>query len=153
MQGISILGRSLVLVAGLLLGAGLGLGSAPANAAKFSGPLAKTIAKGKHIFTHDSFGGRGMTCASCHTAAGTGPTVVPGQNMKGPTLNNAAAIFPKYKQRNGKVITLADQIHGCIAGAMGGQPPAYSSDKMRALVTYLTSLSEGKTIEMGGKLK
>jgi len=146
-------GGKLKAISGLMLGAALALGALPASAGQFSGPLAKTIAKGKQIFTHDSFGGRGMSCASCHRAAGTGPTQVPGRNMKGPSLNNAAAIFPKFKRRNGKVITLADQIHGCIAGAMGGQPPAYNSDKMRALVTYLTSLSEGKAIHMGGKLK
>jgi len=153
MQGGLSNGNKLTIAAGLVLGAVLAVSALPASAGQFSGPLAKTIAKGKQIFTHDDFGGRGMTCATCHKAAGTGPTQVPGRNMKGPSLNNAAAIFPKYKRRNGKVITLADQIHGCIAGAMGGQPPGYNSDKMRALVTYLTSLSEGKAIHMGGKLK
>lgn len=118
--------------------------------AAISGPLAKAVAKGKDMFEHDTFGGGGMTCQSCHTAAGKGATVLPnGKHF--PSLVTAAAVFPRYKARAGKVITLEDQIHGCIAGALGGKPPAYGSAGMNALVSYLTSLSQGKPVDMGGK--
>lgn len=115
-------------------------------------PLAQAIADGKHIFIHDTFGGRGTTCESCHKAAGMGPTVTP-NGHKFPSLSNAAAIFPRYSPRAGKVITIEDQIRGCVAGGLGGKPPAYGSKTMRSLVAYLTSLSQGKPIDMGGKPK
>ncbi|MEJ2360512.1 MAG: cytochrome C [Gammaproteobacteria bacterium] len=125
----------------------------PLASAAMSGPLAKTVAKGKAIFLHDTFGGRGMTCDSCHTGGGLGPTVLPGSHNAGPSLSNAAAVFPRYKQDDGRVMTLATQIHGCIAGALGGKAPDFDSKTMIALVAYLTSLSQGKPIDMGGKYK
>ena len=95
----------------------------------------------------------GMTCASCHKAAGMGPTEVPGMDRKGPSLANAAAVFPRYKARVHKVITLEEQIRGCIHGALGGKEPAYDSATMRALVTYVSSLAQGQRIDMGGAFK
>jgi len=140
-------------LASIALGAVLAVTAVPAAQAAITGPLAKTVEQGKQIFMHDTFGGRGMTCASCHKAAGMGPTEVPGMDRKGPSLANAAAVFPRYKARVHKVITLEEQIRGCIHGALGGKEPAYDSDTMRALVTYVSSLSQGKTIDMGGAFK
>lgn len=144
--------RKLLPLAGIVLGAALAAGTAPAQAA-ITGPLAKTVEQGKQIFMHDTFGGRGMTCASCHQAGGTGPTQVPGMDRKGPSLTNAAAVFPRYKARVNKVVTLEDQIRGCIGGALGGKAPAYDSDTMRALVTYVSSLAQGQRVNLGGAFK
>ncbi|OBS09884.1 c-type cytochrome [Acidihalobacter prosperus] len=126
--------------------AGLG---ATSSAHAAAGPLAQAIADGKHMFIHDTFGGRGMTCESCHRAAGMGPTVVHGRHF--PSLANAAAIFPRYNPRAHKVITLEDQIRGCVARGLGGKPPAGGSKAMADMVAYLTSLSQGKPIAMGAK--
>lgn len=125
----------------------------PVYSATVSKPLTNMITQGREIFLHNTFGGRGMTCDTCHTDGGLGPTIVPGSGMKGPSLSNAAAVFPRYKAREGRVMTLADEIHGCIQGALGGQPPAYDSNKMRALETYITLLSQGKRMNMGGAYK
>lgn len=125
----------------------------PASAASFSKPMMSMIAKGKDIFLHDTFHGGGMTCDTCHTQGGMGPTKVPGSNMKGPSLSNAAAVFPRYKSDHGKVMTLADQIHGCIKGALRAKAPTYNSQTMRALETYIASLSQGKRLDMGGAYK
>jgi thiosulfate dehydrogenase len=125
----------------------------PAYGAGFSKPMASMIAQGKDAFLHNTFNGRGKTCDVCHTQAGRGPTIVPGSTMKGPSLSNAAAVFPRYKPDHGEVMTLADEIHGCIQGALGGRAPAYDSQTMRALETYLTSLSQGKRMQMGGAYK
>lgn len=126
-------------------------GMAPVNAAEKS-PLASAVENGRSLFIHDTFGGSGKTCDSCHHAAGMGPTVLP-NGTKFPSLSNAASIFPRYSKRAGKVITIEDQIHHCVAGGLGGKPPAYDSAAMRDLTTYLTSLSQGKPIDMGGKPK
>lgn len=130
--------------------AGFG-GMASAHAA--SSPLSQAVAEGKHIFIHDTFGGsHNMTCESCHKAAGMGQTVTPNGHHF-PSLANAATIFPRYNKHAGRVITLEDQIRGCVARGMGGKPPAYGSKTMNALVAYLTSLSKGKPMNMGGKPK
>ena len=136
------------LLAGVMV---LGL-CAPNVWAKGPDPLHAAIESGSHLFTTDTFGGRGMTCQSCHSGGGK----IPGQLANGskiPSLSNAAAIFPRYSPRAGKVITLEDQIRGCIAGGLGGKPPAYGSQKLNDLVSYLTFLSNGKPIDMGGKPK
>lgn len=142
--------KAMSAASGLLSAAMLTIALLPAADAAASGPLAKVIAHGRAIFLHDTFGGRGMTCDSCHTAGGKGPTIVPGSHMKGPSLSNAAAVFPRYKPDDGRVLTLAEQIHGCISGALRGKAPSYGSDTMRDLETYLTALSQGKRIDMGG---
>ena len=114
--------------------------------------LEQAIAQGKHLFTHPSFGGNGRDCQSCHSAGGTTAGKLPNGKVI-PSLNNAAAIFPRYSARQHKVIQLSDQVRSCIVNAIHGTPPAYGSDQLNALVSYLTSLSQGKPIDMGGKPK
>jgi len=114
--------------------------------------LEQAIAQGKQLFTQPSFGGNGKTCQSCHLSGGTTAGKLPnGKTI--PSLNNAAAIFPRYSAKRHKVIQLSDQVRGCIAKAIQGKPPAYGSARLNALVSYLTSLSQGKPIDMGGKPK
>jgi thiosulfate dehydrogenase len=125
---------------------------APGAASASDTQLEQAIAQGKHLFTHPSFGGNGRDCQSCHLSGGTTAGRLP--NGKAiPSLNNAAAIFPRYNARMHKVILLPDQIRSCIANAIQGTPPAYGSDKLNALASYVTSLSQGKPIDMGGKPK
>lgn len=135
----------------LALGLAIAGFGAMANANAAPGPLQEAINQGKHMFIHDTFGGDGMTCETCHRAAGMGPTIVHGHRF--PSLANAAAIFPRYNPRAHKVITLEDQIRGCIARGLKGKPPAPGSMAMSSMVAYLTSLSQGKPIDMGGKPK
>ncbi|MHB1993622.1 c-type cytochrome [Metallibacterium scheffleri] len=134
------------LIAGVLL---FGLCS-PAAWAKAPDPLQAAVQRGAHLFATDTFGGHGMTCQSCHSGGGKIAGQVAGGG-KIPSLANAAAIFPRYSPRAGKVITLEDQIRGCIAGGLGGKPPAYGSQALTDLASYLTFLSNGKPIDMGGK--
>ena len=135
------------LIAGALL-FGLCL---PAAWAKAADPLQTAVQRGAHLFATDTFGGHGMTCQSCHSGGGKIAGQVAGGKI--PSLANAAAIFPRYSPRAGKVITLQEQIRACIAGALGGKPPAYGSQTLTDLTSYLTFLSNGKTIDMGGKPK
>lgn len=123
----------------------------PVAAASLSDPqLAKVAEHGKALFSHAKFNGNGRVCESCHLGGG----LEPGRRPDGkpiPSLANAAAIFPRYKERAGRVITLADQVRGCIGGAIEGQVPEEGSEDLTALLVYVTSLSQGKAIDMGGK--
>ena len=136
---------------GPLLGAmvlGLSLPSAWAG----TGPLQAAVQQGSHIFAADTFKGRGRTCQSCHLAGGKTQGEAP-NGAKIPSLINAAAIFPRFNPQRKRVVTLEDQIEACIAGGIGGRPLKYGGRKMAALVSYLTSLSHGQPIDMGGKPK
>jgi len=136
--------KSLALVAGLL---GM-LGIVPVTV--MANPLDQAIQDGKQLFTTATFNGNGRNCISCHKSAGTTEGMLP--NGKAiPSLTNAAAVFPRYNKRRGVVLTLHDQVHNCVVGALQGTPPAYDSKEMVALISYLTSLSQGKAINMGGK--
>ncbi len=112
--------------------------------------LQKAVARGADAFAHEKFGGSGRVCESCHLGGG----LLAGRRPDGvaiPSLANAAAVFPRISDDDGhSVITLSDQVRACVSGAIHGTPPAYASDQLNSLVAYLTSLSRGKAIEMGG---
>lgn len=120
-----------------------------AKAAEIPAQLQSVVNQGKDVFMHPSFGGNGKACNSCHRDGGTGPGALP-DGTQLPSLGNAATIFPRFNKK-GELITMQDQVRNCVAGAIEGTPPAYDSDKMRLLVVYLTSLAQGKAIDMGGK--
>ena len=113
-------------------------------------PLQQAIARGADAFAHEKFGGCGRVCETCHLGGG----LKEGRRPDGvaiPSLANAAAVFPRISDDDGhSVITLSDQVRACVMGAIRGKPPAYSSDELNSLVAYVTSLSKGKVIEMGG---
>jgi thiosulfate dehydrogenase len=112
--------------------------------------LEQSIRDGKQLYAHETFGGNGRTCETCHVNGGIGPGKTP-DGKAIPSLANAAAIFPRFNAKANKVFTLQDQVRGCVNGALQGKPPAYDSDALTGLVSYVTSLSQGKPIEMGGK--
>ncbi len=135
-------------IPGALAGAVLAalLCGTPARAA--DSPLQQAIARGRDHFLHDTFGGAGRVCDTCHLGGGTRAGQSPdGQPM--PSLTNAAAVFPRIGEDGHTVITLPDQVRRCVAGAVKGKPPAYGSDDLNSLVLYVTSLSQGRSVDPG----
>lgn len=122
---------------------------APMAATAFDPQLQEAVARGHENFLHNTFGGSGRVCNTCHLGGGTRAGRLPNGEAI-PSLANAAAIFPRIRQEDHALITLADQVRSCVAGAIKGKPPAYGSEELNSLVSYVTSLSEGKAIEMGG---
>lgn len=112
--------------------------------------LMQAVQRGKQLFTHETFGGKGAVCESCHLNGGVGPGKRP-DGKAIPSLTNAAAVFPRYKAQAGQVFTLQDQIRGCVGMAVQGTPPDYGSASLNDLTVYVTSLAQGKPIDMGGK--
>ena len=111
--------------------------------------LENAILQGKNSFAHDAFGGNGKACVSCHLAEGKEPGKIP-NGTSIPSLANAATIFPRFQQKSGKVITLTDQIRSCATNALQGTPPDYGSEELNSLASYITSLAQGKPMDMGG---
>ena len=112
--------------------------------------MQQAVGQGKSLFMHETFGGNGKTCNACHSNGGVGQGALP-NGKRIPSLENAAAIFPRYNMRMKKIITLEDQIHSCIHGGLQGTPPEYGSEKLVELVSYVTSLAQGKPLDMDGK--
>lgn len=115
-------------------------------------PLQQAIARGREHFLHDTFGGAGRVCNTCHLGGG----MQPGQRPDGvpmPSLTNAAAVFPRVGEDGHTVITLSDQVRRCVAGAVKGNPPAFGSDELNTLVLYVSSLSQGKAVDLGAEPK
>ena len=140
----SVIGSAFVMGLSALLFAGTALALEP--------HLEKSIQQGKKIFAHETFGGNGRVCQSCHLGGGMKPGQLP-NGKPIPSLGNAATLFPHFRKKDDKVITLSGQIRACIAGGLQATPPAYGSEQLNSLVSYVTSLSQGKKINMGGKLK
>ena len=141
--------KTITIGAALLFSSGLwalGIPQAAANEPH----LEKAIQGGQALFAHETFGGNGMTCQSCHVDGGVAPGKLPNGTAI-PSLANAAAIFPRFNPRANKVVTLDDQVRNCIARALQGQPPAYGSEQLTQLVSYLASLAQGKPLDMNGK--
>lgn len=120
----------------------------PAHAADT--PLEQAVQDGKHVYSHETFGGNGRTCETCHANGGVGPGKLPNGKVI-PSLSNAATIFPRFNPKAKKVVTLDDQIRNCVKNALQGKPPAAGSATLAELAAYVTSLSQGKPIDMGGK--
>ncbi|MHB8253193.1 MAG: c-type cytochrome [Acidiferrobacter sp.] len=131
--------------------------AASAFASPASQALTKAVNAGGHIFNTDTFGGHEQsfhgthtTCSTCHINGGRTMGRLP-NGKKIPSLTNAAAIFPRYNPHMHKVITLETQIRSCVHNGLLGHPPAYGSQTMVDLVSYLGSLAHGQPVMIGGK--
>lgn len=109
-------------------------------------PKTDYIKYGEEIFneTHvvlDDYVGNKLSCQSCHADGGLSNA----SSMVGVTTQ-----FPQYRPREGVVFTLEDRINGCMLRSMNGEKIPQDSKEMRALVSYLTYISEG--IEVGEEI-
>jgi len=138
--------RLAALVGGLFLAVASPSGF-PAAAAD---SLEQAVYRGRVLFMTATFGGGGRHCTTCHKEGGTAMSELP-DGRKFASLSNAAAIFPRYDAKTRRVKTLPDQVQACVRNALQGTAPAFESPEMTELVSYITSLSEGKPIEMDGK--
>ncbi len=143
--------RMSIVVGAIALGLSTAAFASPASVA-----LAQAVKEGAHIFNTDSFGsheqnfhGRHTTCSTCHIDGGRIMGRLP-NGKRIPSLVNAVAIFPRYNPKMHKVITLETQIRSCVRNGLLGHPPAYGSQTMADLVSYLGSLAHGQRVMIGG---
>jgi thiosulfate dehydrogenase len=124
-------------------------GSSAASAATSQYAMHEAIQKGARLFASSALGTNGMSCMTCHRAGGRTEGRLP-NGKQIPSLVGTAATFPHYNQRSGHVVTLDMQLEHCVQAGLGGKPLAYDSPKMVALLSYVTSLSQGKPIHLQG---
>lgn len=117
----------------------------------------KALAAGQKLFNDANLGGNGQSCNSCHPGGGTtgGEVTVAKKmglgpyTMPIPPLIGAAASYPKYKVPNAAVISLQQMSNNCIRMFMDGKRLPEDSPESLALLTYLSSLSDGEAIHVG----
>jgi thiosulfate dehydrogenase len=134
----------------MVMGLGLAAAGGPAGATADADSLQQAVERGKDLFMTATFDGKGRHCNSCHKGGGKVMGELP-DGKQIPSLGNAAAIFPRYDEKHHRVKTLQDQVQQCALNALQGKPPAFDSAEMTELVSYITSLAQGKSIDMGGK--
>ncbi len=83
-----------------------------------------------------------MRCISCHQNDGTKATSAP--------LTGAHARFPKYLQRSGQIITLADRVNFCMTRSLAGTALPVDSRDMDDILAYLAFIS--RDVPVGRKL-
>jgi len=134
------------------------LDKSAANAANAEAKQAEGLRIGKELFNDPELGSKGLSCNSCHPGGGTTGGEAEIQKRMGhgpyklpiPSLIGASARFPKYKVPQDGVITLAQMNNNCVRMFMAGKRLPLDSPESSYLAAYVTSLSDGEEIEVGG---
>ncbi len=103
-----------------------------ANTAYYLGPAG--------IVAHQT---NGMNCQNCHLEAGTKPW--------GNNYGAVASLYPKYRDRSGKIESIEMRVNDCLQRSLNGQPLDSLSKEMLAIKAYFLWL--GKNIPKGTKPK
>lgn len=85
-----------------------------------------------------------ITCANCHINAGRNVDAIP--------LMGSFARYPRYLERTGAVVGLADRVNYCFTRSLAGSKLPAESREMQDILTYLAWLSRGIPIGEGNKL-
>ncbi|MEO5510326.1 MAG: c-type cytochrome [Longimicrobiales bacterium] len=93
------------------------------------------------------YAGNAMSCANCHLNVG--------QKAEAWPLVGVATLFPQYRARSARLITLEDRIRDCFERSINGKAPPYGSPELLALSAYInwigTGLPAGKEPAWRGK--
>ena len=78
--------------------------------------------------------GNALNCTNCHLDGGLNPNAA--------SFVGISTIYPQYRERAGRRMTLADRINECFERSMNGKPLPSDSVKLTAIVAYIEWLSE-----------
>ena len=79
--------------------------------------------------------GNGLNCTNCHLQAGTVAGAAPWLGIWG--------VFPEYRARSGKLISLQERVNDCFERSMNGKPLDFASPEMNQILAYMRWLSTG----------
>lgn len=102
-------------------------------------PMTAVIEYGEELFNETNTVlpenvGNELSCMSCHADGGLSKS----SSMVGVTTQ-----FPQYNKRAGRVFSIEDRINGCMVRSMAGEAIDSEGEEMRAMVSYLSYISEG----------
>jgi thiosulfate dehydrogenase len=99
------------------------------------------------MHTHDSlpaYAPGNINCTNCHMNGGRSAEAAP--------LVGSHARFPKYLDRAGAVVGLADRVNYCFTRSLAGSRLPADSREMQDILAYIAWLSTGVVIGEGKKL-
>ena len=96
------------------------------------GPLAKDPAM--------RLAGNNLSCNNCHLNAG--------RKIGAGSFVGVANRFPQFRGRENKIGTLEERINGCMERSMAGQRLPEDSEAMKAMIAYMSWLSQDVPPEM-----
>ncbi|GIW54893.1 MAG: hypothetical protein KatS3mg082_1297 [Nitrospiraceae bacterium] len=79
--------------------------------------------------------GNALNCTNCHLDAGLNPNAA--------SFVGLAAVYPEYRARQGRVLTLAERINECFERSLNGKALPAESSRLQAVVAYIEWLSQG----------
>jgi thiosulfate dehydrogenase len=82
-----------------------------------------------------------ITCGNCHLQGGRNPDAVP--------LIGSHVRFPKYLDRSGAVVALADRVNYCVTRSLAGNKLPVDSREMQDMLAYIAWLSRGVAVGDG----
>lgn len=84
-----------------------------------------------------------ITCGNCHLQGGRSSDAVP--------LIGSHVRFPKYLDRSGAVVALADRVNYCVTRSLAGNKLPVDSREMQDMLAYIAWLSRGVAVGDGEK--
>ena len=104
------------------------------------GPVGAAVELGEHLVKDTQlyakgYVGNGLNCSNCHLGGGITPNAMPYVGLPG--------MFPIYRPRSGRVISLQERINGCFRRSLNGRPLPLDSPEMNAILAYMAWLSQG----------
>jgi len=78
--------------------------------------------------------GNALNCTNCHLDGGLNPNAA--------SFVGISTLYPQYRERAGRQMTLADRINECFERSMNGKSLPSDSVKLTAIVAYIEWLSE-----------
>ncbi len=113
---------------------------APSESALTAGPRRDAILDGKDLLAHTAQRmpnnvGNGLNCTNCHLDGGTKAKASPWIGIWG--------VFPEYRSRSGRLISLQQRVNDCLQRSMNGKALDESSPQMMSILAYMQWLSTG----------
>lgn len=112
----------------------------PAESSIPAGPFGESVRRGEAIFTDTQKHGRpyvgnGLNCSNCHLDNGRRAGAAP--------MWAAWPLYPQFRNKNGKVNTMALRIQECFEYSMNGKRPPTDSQVIVDLESYFFWLAKG----------
>lgn len=79
-----------------------------------------------------------LSCTNCHFMGGD----TLGGKDNGISLVGVTTQYPRFSERDGREIDLAERINMCFTRSMSGNPLPVESDQMKAIIAYLNWISK-----------
>ncbi|HEU4994558.1 MAG TPA: c-type cytochrome [Gemmatimonadaceae bacterium] len=122
---------------------------APAESDIPNDSLGASVRRGLALITHTAdslptYAPGNINCTNCHLNAG--------RNLDAAPLAGSHARFPKYLERSGAVVGLADRVNYCFTRSLAGSRLPADSREMQDILAYLAWLSRGVPVTEGKML-